>query len=123
MGGNAGTQSMAVTVSGIALGQVSLRTGQRVVLNEVFAGGANDAITGLFVAVIVIVFNRSPLLGVVLGVSMVSNLIIAGFFGAVVPLALDRFGQDPATSATIFITTATDVLGFFVFLGLATAVI
>lgn len=123
MGGNAGTQSMAVTVRGIALEQVSLRTGGRVVLNEVIAGGANGLITGVLVAVIATVFNRSPTLGAVIGVSMVLNLVIAGFFGAVVPLILDRLDQDPATSATVFITTATDVLGFFVFLGLATLAI
>lgn len=119
MGGNAGTQSMAVTVRGLALGQVSLQTGGRVVWNEVIAGAANGAITGLLVTLIASVFNQSPLLGLVLGVSMVLNLVIAGFFGAVIPLILDRFGKDPATSATIFITTATDVLGFFIFLGLA----
>ena len=123
MGGNAGTQSMAVTVRGIAFGQVSLPTGGRVVLNEVLAGAANGVITGVLVAIIATVFNQSPLLGLVIGVSMVLNLIIAGFFGAVIPLVLDRLGQDPATSATIFITTATDVLGFFIFLGLAQLVI
>jgi magnesium transporter len=119
MGGNAGTQSMAVTVRGIALGQVSLSTGGRVIANEVIAGAANGAITGALVAVIAAVFNRSPLLGLVLGVSMVLNLVIAGFFGTLIPLVLTKLGKDPATSATIFITTATDVLGFFVFLGLA----
>ncbi|WP_255195216.1 magnesium transporter [Halorarius litoreus] len=119
MGGNAGTQSMAVTVRGIALGQVSISTGGRVIANEVVAGAANGAITGLLVAVIASVFNQSPLLGLVLGVSMVLNLVIAGFFGTLIPLLLSRIGKDPATSATIFITTATDVLGFFIFLGLA----
>jgi len=123
MGGNAGTQSMAVTVRGVALGQVSLATGGRVVANEVIAGAANGAITGVLVAVIATVFNRSPLLGLVLGVSMVVNLVIAGFFGTLIPLVLSRIGKDPATSATIFITTATDVLGFFVFLGLAKVVL
>lgn len=123
MGGNAGTQSMAVTVRGIALDQISLATGSRAVLNEIIAGGANGLITGVLVAVIASVFNRSPLLGLVLGVSMVLNLVIAGFFGTVIPLALDRIGKDPATSATIFITTATDVLGFFIFLGLAQSVL
>ena len=123
MGGNAGTQSMAVTVRGLALGQVSLATGGRVIVNEVIAGAANGAITGILVAVIASVFNQSPLLGLVLGVSMVLNLIIAGFFGTLIPLALDRVGKDPATSATIFITTATDVLGFFIFLGLAQVVL
>jgi magnesium transporter len=123
MGGNAGTQSMAVTVRGIALGHISLSTGGRAVVNEVIAGAANGLITGVLVAIIASVFNRSPLLGLVLGVSMVLNLVIAGFFGTIIPLALDRIGKDPATSATIFITTATDVLGFFIFLGLAQSVL
>ncbi|ELZ26557.1 MgtE integral membrane protein [Halogeometricum pallidum JCM 14848] len=123
MGGNAGTQSMAVTVRGIALGQISLSSGSRAVGNEVVAGAANGFITGVLVAVIATVFNQSPLLGLVLGVSMVLNLVIAGFFGTAIPLVLDRIGKDPATSATIFITTATDVLGFFIFLGLARSVL
>ena len=123
MGGNAGTQTMAVTVRGISLDQVSLATGTRVIGNEIVAGAANGVITGVLVAVIATVFNQSPLLGLVIGVSMVLNLIIAGFFGALIPLILDQLGQDPATSATIFITTATDVLGFFAFLGLAQVVL
>ncbi|MFC6838277.1 magnesium transporter [Halomarina ordinaria] len=123
MGGNAGTQSMAVTVRGIALEQVSLSTGRRAVINEIIAGGANGLITGVLVAAIASVFNQSPLLGLVLGVSMILNLIIAGFFGTTIPLVLERIGKDPATSATIFITTATDVLGFFIFLGLAQSVL
>jgi len=123
MGGNAGTQSMAVTVRGIAFGQISLSTGRRAVGNEVIAGAINGFIIGVLVAVIAAVFNQSPLLGLVLGVSMVLNLIIAGFFGTAIPLVLERIGKDPATSATIFITTATDVLGFFIFLGLAQSVL
>ncbi|WP_440771994.1 magnesium transporter [Natronorubrum sp. DTA28] len=126
MGGNAGTQAMAVTVRGISLDQVSLKTGKRVVANEVIAGAANGLITGALVAVIAIAFSFGEfgvLLGAVIGISMVANLVIAGFFGAITPLLLDRLGYDPATSATIFITTATDVLGFFVFLGLAQAVL
>jgi magnesium transporter len=123
MGGNAGTQSMAVTVRGLALGQVSLSTGGRVIWNEVVAGAANGAITGLLVTAIAAGVNRSPLLGLVLGISMILNLVIAGFFGALIPLILSRFGKDPATSATIFITTATDVLGFFIFLGLAQSIL
>lgn len=123
MGGNAGTQSMAVTVRGLAFGQISLATGSRAVINEIIAGAANGAITGVLVAVIATVFNQSPLLGLVLGVSMVLNLVIAGFFGTLIPLVLDTIGKDPATSATIFITTATDVLGFFIFLGLAQSVL
>jgi len=123
MGGNAGTQSMAVTVRGLAFGQISLSTGSRAIINEVIAGAVNGAITGVLVAIIASVFNQSPLLGLVLGVSMVLNLVIAGFFGTIIPLVLDKVGKDPATSATIFITTATDVLGFFIFLGLAQSVL
>ncbi|MCL9816203.1 magnesium transporter [Natronocalculus amylovorans] len=126
MGGNAGTQAMAVTVRGVSLGEVSLNTGKRVIFNEVVAGAVNGMITGLLVAVIAIAFSFGEfglLLGAVIGISMVANLVIAGFFGALTPLILDRIGYDPATSATIFITTATDVLGFFVFLGLAQAVL
>ena len=123
MGGNAGTQSMAVTVRGLALEQISLATGGRAIRNEIIAGAANGFITGVLVAAIASVFNQSPLLGLVLGVSMVLNLVIAGFFGTLIPLVLERVGKDPATSATIFITTATDVLGFFIFLGLAQSVL
>lgn len=123
MGGNAGTQSMAVTVRGLAFSHITLATGGRAVVNEILAGAANGAITGVLVALIATVFNQNPLLGLVLGVSMVLNLIIAGFFGTTIPLVLDRVGKDPATSATIFITTATDVLGFFIFLGLAQSIL
>ena len=126
MGGNAGTQAMAVTVRGISLGQVTLSTGGRVIRNEVVAGAVNGLITGAMVAVIATAFAPAAfgvLLGAVIGVSMVANLVIAGFFGALIPLILDRLNYDPATSATIFITTATDVLGFLVFLGLAQVVL
>ena len=126
MGGNAGTQAMAVTVRGISLGQVSLATGKRVIFNEAIAGAVNGLITGALVAVIAVAFSFVEfglLLGAVIGVSMVVNLVIAGFFGALIPLILDKMGQDPATSATIFITTATDVLGFLFFLGLAQTVL
>lgn len=122
MGGNAGTQTMAVVVRGIALNEVTLATGGRVIGNEIIAGAINGAINGILVAAIAFLWNSSPLLGLVIGVSMILNLIIAAFFGATIPLALKWLDQDPATSATIFITTATDVLGFFIFLGLATVV-
>ncbi len=123
MGGNAGTQSMAVTVRGISLGQVNLPTGFRVVMNEVIAGAVNGAITGVLVAVIASLVNQHPVFGLILAVSMVLNLVIAGFFGAVIPLLLDALDFDPATSATIFITTATDVLGFFIFLWMARTIL
>jgi len=123
MGGNAGTQSLAVAVRGLVLKEVSLKTGQRLILNEMFGGAINGFINGVIVALIAIFINRSPLLGVILAVAMVTNLIVAGFFGAFVPMFMKAIGKDPASSATIFITTATDVIGFFVFLGLASLIL
>lgn len=120
MGGNAATQTLAVMVRGITIGEITLRECRRALINEVTAGAINGLITGAIVALIAGMWNANPLLGIVVGISMVINLIIAGFFGTLIPLILKRFGRDPATSAVIFITTATDVLGFAVFLGLAT---
>lgn len=123
MGGNAGTQTLAVTVRGIALKEIKLSTARKVIINEVVAGGINGLINGVIVALIAVFWNQSPLLGLVLGVAMFINLMIAGFFGTVIPLLMKQLGKDPAASATIFITTATDVFGFFVFLGLASLIL
>ncbi len=120
MGGNAGTQTLAVVVRGLALNEIEKKTGKKVIINEILAGGINGIIIGILVAAFSVLWNKSPMLGVVIGLAMIINLIIAGFFGAIVPLIMKRLGKDPATSATIFITTATDVFGFFAFLGLAT---
>jgi len=123
MGGNAGTQTLVVVVRGIALKEIELKTAKRVLLNEVIAGAINGIITGILVAIIASIWNKNPMLGVIVGVSMMISLMIAGFFGTLIPLIMKKLGKDPATSATIFITTATDVLGFSVFLGLATALL
>ena len=122
MGGNAATQTLAVMVRGIAVGEVSLKNSFRPIMNEVGAGLINGLINGILVAIVAVLWNKSPLLGLVLGIAMVCNLLIAGFFGAFIPLLMKSLGKDPATSATIFITTATDVFGFFTFLGLATLI-
>lgn len=119
MGGNAGTQALAVAIRGLVLKEVSLKTSGKLILNEMGAGGINGLINGAIVAVIATVFNKSPMFGVVIGLAMIINLITAGFFGAIVPMIMKSLNKDPASSATIFITTATDVIGFFVFLGLA----
>lgn len=95
----------------------------KAIRSEMLAGATNGLITGVIAAIIAVLWNQNAMLGVIIGVAMVINLVIAGFFGAIIPLIMKRLGKDPATSATIFITTATDVLGFFVFLGLASAVI
>ena len=123
MGGNAATQTLAVMVRGIAVGDVKLSNSFKPISREVGAGLVNGLINGVLVALIATFWNQSPMLGLVLGIAMVCNLVIAGFFGAFVPILMKAFGKDPATSATIFITTATDVFGFFIFLGLATVIL
>ncbi len=119
MGGNAGTQTLAVMVRGLALKEIDAVAAKRVVVRELIAGGINGVINGLIVAGVAVFWNHSPLLGVAIGLAMVINLLVAGFFGATVPLLMKALGRDPASSATIFITTATDVFGFFSFLWLA----
>lgn len=120
MGGNAGTQTLAVFVRGIALNEIELNIRAiKAIVNEMLAGATNGIITGILGALVAIFWNKSPIIGLILTIAMITNLIIAGLFGAIVPLVMKKLGKDPATSATIFITTATDVLGFFVFLGLA----
>lgn len=119
MGGNAGTQTLAVIVRGIAVGEIDLKNGLSAIRREASAGFVNGIVVGVIVAIVATLWNGNPMLGLVIGLAMVVNLVVAGFFGALVPLIMKRLGKDPATSATIFITTATDVLGFFCFLGLA----
>ncbi len=123
MGGNTATQTLAVMVRGIAVGEVKLRNSLRPIMNEVGSGLINGVINGVLVAIVATFWNESPMLGLVLGIAMICNLAIAGFFGALVPLVMKELGKDPATSATIFITTATDVFGFFMFLGLASIIL
>lgn len=123
MGGNAATQTLAVLVRGISLKQINLNTMWRTLRNEVGAGFINGLINGTIVASIVTIFSGNLLIGIILGTAMVINLMVAAFFGTVVPLVMKSLGKDPASSATVFITTATDVLGFFVFLGLATLIL
>mgnify|MGYP001043924577 CR=1 FL=1 len=120
MGGNAGTQTLAVMVRGLALKQINSKTAFKALRNEVGAAFINGAINGILVAAIVVLFSNNYKVALILGMAMIINLVISAFFGTVVPLLMTKFKKDPASSATIFITTATDVLGFMVFLGLAT---
>jgi len=123
MGGNAATQTLAVLVRGISLKQIELKTAIKPLLNELRASLVNGIINGVLVAAVVIALNRDFKIAMILAMAMVVNLMVAAFFGTLVPLIMSKLGKDPAASATIFITTATDVLGFLVFLGLATAIL
>lgn len=123
MGGNAATQTLAVMVRGIAIGEITLQNSKPAIIREVLAGLTNGVIVGVLVTLIAILLNQNPILGLIVGLAVVFSLVIAGFFGTVIPLLLRALGRDPATSASIFITTATDVLGFFVLLGLAALIL
>jgi len=119
MGGNAGTQTMAVTVRALATQELGRANLWRVVFREVAVGLLN----GLMFAVIMGIFTwwwfGSDQLGLVIGMAMVVNLLAAALSGILIPLALEKMGADPALASTIFVTTVTDVVGFFAFLGLA----
>ncbi|MCA9486717.1 MAG: magnesium transporter, partial [Nanoarchaeota archaeon] len=119
MGGNAATQTLAVVIRGIVMHNIDLKRKAKVVLNEVLAGIGNGVINGILVAIVATLWNNMPLLGLVVFLSMVANLIIAAFFGTIIPFILEKLKIDPAVAATVFVTTATDVFGFFIFLGLA----
>ncbi len=123
MGGNAATQTLAVQVRGIALKQIELKNAWKTLRNELGAGLINGVINGVLVAAVVILISRDYKIAFILAVAMVVNLLVAALFGTIVPLVMSKLGKDPAASATIFITTATDVLGFLAFLGLATLVL
>ena len=123
MGGNAATQTLAVLVRGISLGQIKLSNAWQALRNEMASGFVNGLINGVIVGGVILSLGEDPKLALVMMVAMVVNLTVAGFFGTLVPLVMQRLGKDPASSATIFITTATDVLGFLVFLGLATVIL
>lgn len=119
MGGNAATQTLAVVVRGLAFHEVTNKNLWRILSHELIAGTINGAIVGLVAAIVAWLLNQNPLFGLVLFTALIFNLFIAALFGTITPLIMEKFGKDPATSATIFITTATDVCGFFFFLEFA----
>ena len=119
--GNAGAQALAVTMRGLAVREVTVRQWPRLALKEMMAGLVNGAAVGVTCAIAVGIWSGSPGLALVIGVSMVLAMVSAGLSGAIIPVALVRAGMDPAQSSSIILTTVTDVVGFFSFLGIATA--
>jgi magnesium transporter len=122
MGGNAGTQALAVTVRGIAI-EGSPRRRSEVVVREVVVGVVNGAVLGVAVAGLAVWLGGDPRLGWVVLAAMWANLVVAGFAGSMVPTVLYRMGVDPAVASSVFVTTLTDLCGFFFLLGLASAVL
>ncbi|WP_371135504.1 magnesium transporter, partial [Frigidibacter sp.] len=123
MGGNAGTQSLAVAVRALATKNLTSSNAGRVVRREAMVGAINGVLFAVIMAGVGYFFFGSLLLGAVIGMSMVINLIVAALAGVLVPLALDRYDLDPALASGTFVTTMTDVVGFFSFLGLATVIL
>ena len=116
---NSGSQSLAVVMRGLVMNEVSSKNSARLVLKEVLLAVITGTIIGAVTAVVSWLWQGNPYLGVVVGISMVITLIVAGFSGALVPIIMRHFGLDPAQSSAIIVTTITDVIGIFVFLGLA----
>ena len=119
MGGNSGSQTQSILVRQLSQDDVSLKKYSKAFFKEILLGIINGAINGLITGVIVALIYRNLYLGVIILIAMIGNMVVAGIFGFLVPVALKRLGADPAVASSIFLTTATDVLGFFIFLGLA----
>lgn len=119
MGGNAGTQSLTVAVRALATKDLTGSNVWRVIRREVLVGLVNGVVFAAVMGVVGLVWFGSPALGYVIAAAMVINLVVAGLAGTVIPVLLDRMGVDPALASGAFVTTVTDVVGFFAFLGLA----
>ena len=123
MGGNAGTQSLTVVVRQLALGEIAKHDAFRTIKKEVLLSLANGFLFAIIIGIIASIWFGKGMLGVVIALAMIINLLSAGFFGSVIPLALKKFGIDPAIGSTVILTTVTDIVGFFAFLGLATVIL
>ena len=121
--GSAGTQTLTVTVRGLALGELSPRDGLRTLGREFLVGLANGVAVGCLIAIIALVWKGTPVLGVVVGLATLLNMIGAGIAGALVPVTMQLLHVDPALGSPILVTTITDTSGYFIYLGLATLVL
>ena len=118
LGGNAGNQTLTVMVRGIALGELSWSNSRKALFKEVLVGIVNGITIGLLVGLAAFLWKGNPWLGVVLSLAMVGTLLVAAVMGTLIPLALRWLKVDPALASSVFVTTATDVTGFLLFLGL-----
>lgn len=119
MGGNAGTQSLTVVVRQLALGDISQGDAMRIIKKEVFISLMNGILFAVIMGIVAAIWFDMKMLGVVIALSMVINLFMAGLFGAAIPLFLKKMDVDPAIGSSVILTTVTDVVGFFSFLALA----
>jgi magnesium transporter len=123
MGGNAGTQTLAVAVRAIASRDLTESNAPRYVAREVMTAVSNGFIFAAVLAGVVLLWFNDPMLSVSIALAVLINFACAGLAGILVPLTLRRFGADPAVSSSVFVTFVTDVIGFLAFLGLATLIL
>jgi magnesium transporter len=121
MGGNAGTQTLTVAVRALAMKDLSSANAWRFINKELLVGLFNGLVFAVITGAIAWYWFDQPQIGLVIGAAMVVNLIVAGLSGTLIPIGLERLGVDPAIASSVFLTTVTDVIGFFAFLGLAAA--
>ncbi|MGH9313749.1 MAG: magnesium transporter, partial [Vicinamibacterales bacterium] len=120
MGGNAATQTLAVIVRGMTLGELTWGNSRQALFKEVTVGLGNGLATGVIAAAVAWIAKGNPMLGMILGMAMIINMFVAAAAGTLIPLALRALKVDPALASSVFITTLTDVFGFLSFLGLGT---
>lgn len=120
MGGNAGTQSLTIVVRGLSLGELTKDNAIKIMLKELTVGLFSGIVIGILVALGSMAFEGNPIFGLVTGLAMFMNMILANLAGYFIPVILEKMHIDPALASGVFVTTVTDVLGFFFFLGLAT---
>ena len=123
MGGNAGTQTLTVAVRALATRELTATNAYRVIGKEVLVGAINGALFAVITGVVAWLWFQDQTIGLIIAMAMIVNLIVAGLAGASIPLLLDRAGVDPAIASSVFLTTVTDVVGFFAFLGLAALIL
>lgn len=119
MGGNAGTQTMTITVRALATKDLDIYNSGRVIRREMGIGVANGIVFAMIIGPIAMVWFSNPSLGLIIAIAMIFNMLCAAGAGILIPLLLDKLKIDPAISSSVFVTTVTDVFGFFVFLSLA----
>ena len=119
MGGNSGNQTLSIVIRGIALGEVDIKKNWNLIFKQIFLGLINGFAIGLVTGLIMYFKYQNPYLGLIIFLAMIGNMVVAGIFGFIVPLFLKKIGIDQALASSIFLTTATDVGGFLMFLGLA----
>ena len=120
MGGNAGTQALTMVVRALSLDEIDKENARQILLKEIAAGLVNGLVIGLMVAVIALFYDFNPWFGLIAGIAMILNMVCAALAGFLIPIILEKLGIDPAIASSVFVTTVTDCLGFFFFLGLAT---